>query len=86
MIDLSYNACETETTVLNGKCSNTTCIYKISPESKNPRFSLKTPEPQIKQKNPRSSEKSLAMVTLGYPKWIPRSVTLAALYHTFQWM
>jgi len=51
MIDLSYNACETETTVLNGKCSNTTCIYKISPESKKPRFSLKTPDktekPQI---------------------------------------
>jgi len=49
---------------LNGKYSNTTYIYKNLTRVKNPRFSIKTPEPQIKQKNVRSSEKKLAVETV----------------------
>jgi len=38
---------------------------KIRPELKYPRFSIKTPEPQIKQKkNNRYSEKTLAVAAL----------------------
>jgi len=49
---------------MNGKYSNTTYISKISPESNNPRFSVKSPEPQMKQENPRSCEKSPAVAIL----------------------
>jgi len=60
-----YYACET-TVFLNGKYSNTTYISKIWPESKKSRVLIKTPEPQIKQNKPRSSEKKLAVATLVY--------------------
>jgi len=33
-------------------------------QSKKNRFSIKTPKPQIKQKNPRFSKKNLALATL----------------------
>jgi len=33
-------------------------------KQKNPRFSIKKTEPQIKQKNPRSREKKTAVATL----------------------
>jgi len=52
----AHCACQTAV-FLNGKYSNTTEISKIWPKSKKPRFSIKPPEPQIKQKKPRSSEK-----------------------------
>jgi len=34
-------------------------------------FSIKTPEPQIKQKNPRSSEKKPAVATLVFSTVLP---------------
>jgi len=58
---------------MNGKYSNTTYISKIWPESKKPRFLIKTPEPQTKQKNPRSSEKKTAVATLTL---VPRDIVL----------
>jgi len=58
-----YYACET-TVFLNGKYSNTTYIYKNLTRVKKNRFSTKTPQPQIKQENPRSSDKKLAVATL----------------------
>ena len=54
---------------LNGKYSNTTYIYKIWPESKKPRFSIKNPEPQIKQKKNRSSEKNQRGNTAATVTW-----------------
>jgi len=48
---------------LNGKYSKKAYISKISPELKKPQNFNKNPEPQIKQKNPRSREKT-ALATL----------------------
>jgi len=39
-------------------------FLKFDQNQTNPRFSIKTPEPQMKQENPRSSEKSPAVATL----------------------
>jgi len=39
-----------------------------------PRFSIKTPEPQMKQENPRSSEKSPAVATLTVTVCATKSV------------
>jgi len=53
---LITSVCET-TAFLNGKYSYTTYISEIFCQSKKIRFSINTPEPQIKQKNTRSSDK-----------------------------
>jgi len=39
-------------------------FVKFDQSKTNPRFSTKTPEPQMKQENPRSCEKSPAVATL----------------------
>ena len=39
-------------------------FLKFDRSQTNPRFSIKAAEPQLKQENPRSSEKSQAVVTL----------------------
>ena len=57
------------TVFLNGKYSNTTYISRIWPEQKKNRFSIKTLEPQMKQKNLRSSVKNTAVATLVWNPW-----------------
>jgi len=56
---------------LNGKYSKKAYISKISPELKKPQNFNKNPEPQIKQKNPRSREKTAlaTLVATTFTKW-----------------
>ena len=74
--DSAHYAYET-TVFLNGKYTNTKYISKIWPESNKPRFSIKPPEPQIKQENPRSSEKSPVVATLMVTVCATKSVYVA---------
>jgi len=59
-------------------------FLKFDQNQTNPRFSIKSPEPQMKQENHRSSEKSPAVATLiatacGTKKCV--SVTLCVFAH-----